>query len=482
MARRVLFVLLLATAPAAAGDLAKREKAVLSKVGSATRRFAKLLAERKEYASAREELRRFLLLDPEDAATRQQLQQLVKKGRATDAGTDTSIPRRAAHEECTKALLDFAAECERTGDIERLWRAWTSAVVAYEMKPPDGAEWFPPYCLWVRKEDKARLEAGGEFLDGKWLDATEVATLDARHKTSEGGWVLEDEVHVVKTAEPLRSARQVLCHAGAFRRFFLAYFAGYWDLRPPKGKLPILFTGTQEEMRAKLKQDPGRGGEDPGNAAALYLWSNQPLNPCLVTLEPVMASTGKAVRLTFDEITFTLRHELAHQIGFEYSRYADPAPKRLPEHCWVVEGMAEFLSFHAHEGAGWRLVPDHRDGGSLIHCYENLDRLPKLVDLFSTSQDGFNTVAHYAIAAGVFHFFWDAEGGKHRASIARLTELVHQSKGTEKSFSECFKGADPASFQPGWEAFARTFGGSEAPKDGAPAPEDDEGVSEGCGG
>ncbi len=478
IARWAPLVLLLSAAPAAAADLAKREKAVLGKVGAATRRFAKLLTERKEYASAPEELRGFLFLDPEDAATRQQLLQLVKKGRATDAGTDVTIPRRAAREECTKALLDFAAECERGNDLERLWRAWTSAVVVYGAKPPEGALWFAPYCVWVRKEDKARLDAGGEFVDGKWLDAAEVAALDARHKTSKGEWVLEDEVHVVRTSEPLRAARQVLCHAGAFRRFLLAFFAGSFDLRPPRGKLPILFSGTQEEMQAQLRKDPGRGGEDPGNAAALYLWSNQPLNACLVTLEPKMASTGKAVRMSFDEITFTLRHELAHQIAFEYSRYADPVPKRLPEHCWVVEGMAEFLSFHALEPSGWRLVPDHRESGSLVYCAENIDRMPKLTDLFATSQDGFNSIMHYAFASGVYHFFWDAEGGKHRESIARLTELVHQSKGTSGSFKECFKGADPASFQPGWEAFARTLGPKTAAEVGG-GSEDDDGVSEG---
>jgi hypothetical protein len=466
-----LFVLLVAAAPAAAGDLAKREKAVLGKVGAATRRFAKLLAERKEYASAREELRRFLLLDPEDEATLQQLQQLVKKGRATDAGTDVSVPRRAAQAECTKALLDFAAECERANDPERLWRAWTAAVVAYGAKPPDGAEWFPPYCVWVRKEDKARLDAGGEFVDGKWLDAAAVEALSASHKASKGEWVFDDGIHVVETAEPLRSARRVLWQASAFRRFFLSYFACLWDLRPPKGKLPILFTGTQDEMKKKMrKHDPS--GADEGVAAALYLWSSVPLNPCFVTLEPMLAS-GKPVMLTFEEIEPVLRHELAHQIAFEYSRHADPDPKRLGPNMWVYEGMAEFFSCYALGPEGWRIQPDHP---ALVRCRENIDAMPKVADFIAIQRDGYNTVLLYAMGAGLYWFLWQSE--EHRASLARLTELAHTSKGTASSFKECFKGVDPASLQPAWEKFARTAGQGDAPKK---APEGDEGLSEGCG-
>jgi hypothetical protein len=469
---------LLASAPALAADLGKKEKAVLAKVGAATRRFAKLLAERKEYASAREELCRFLLLEPEDELTRQQLLQLVKKGRATDAGSDVAIPRRAARAECTKALLDFASECERAGDVERLWRAWTAAVYAYEAKLPEQAEWFSPYCLWVRKEDKERLEAGGEFVDGKWLDANEVAALHQKQITAKGEWVLEDEVHVVRTAEPLRSARRVLCQAGAFRRFFLSHFACWWDLRPPKGKLPILFTGTQEEIRKKVAAfDPSSGGGQD-LAAALYLWTNSPLNPCFVTLEPIIASTGKAEKLTFEEIAPVLRHELAHQLGFEYSRYGNPDPKKT-DTPWVVEGLAEFMACYVPEPTGWRLVGDHE---IFARCGQQAERMPKLSDFVALPKEKYDTVELYAHGAGVFRFFWEADGGRYRASLAKLTEIVHQSKTAAGSFRECFKG-DPASFQPAWDEFARTLGASEAPKDGCgpAAPEDDEGVSEGGG-
>jgi hypothetical protein len=476
--RRGWALVLLASAPAAAGDLAKREEAVHRKVGASTRRFAKLLAERKEYASAGEELRRFLLLDPEDDRTRQQLLQLVKRGRAEDAGTDISIPRRAARAECTKALLDFAAECERAGDVERLWRAWTAAVIAYEATPPDGAEWFAPYGLWVRKADRVRLEAGDEFVDGKWLDAREVAALDAKHSASKEEWVLEDGVHVVRTAEPLRAARRVLYQAGAFRRFFVSRFAGWWDLRPPNGKLPILFTGTQEEIRKKVAAYDHAGGDVKDLAAAFYLWTNMPLNPCFVTMEPIIASTGKPEKLTFDEIAPVLRHELAHQIAFEYSRHANPSPRET-DTPWVVEGLAEFLACYAPGPTGWRLVDENQ---IFVRFREEVDRMPKLADFIATPKDGYNTVEHYTIGAGVFRFFWEADGGRHRASIVKLAEIVHQSKATPLSFSECFKD-NPSSFQPAWDAFARTLGASEAPGGGCePAvPEDDEGVTEGCG-
>lgn len=462
-------VLASAPAPAFAADLGKKEKACLGKVGAATRRFAKLLTERKEYASARAELCRFLLLDPEDAATRQQLAQLVKKGRVTDAGSDVSIARRAARAECTKALLDFAAECEKAGDLERLWRAWTGAVFAYEATLPEGAEWFAPYGVFVRKEDKERLDAGGEYVDGKWLDATEMSALDAKHRTAKGEWVLEDDVHVVRTAEPLRSARRVLYQAGAFRRFFLAHFACWWDLRPPQGKLPIVFTGTQEEIRKKVAEYDPASSKDAADqlSAALYLWSNMPLNPCFVTLEPMLVS-GEAHKLTFEEIEQTLRHELAHQIAYEYSRHANPTPQPSGQP-WLAEGMAEFLSCYVPGPTGWRLEEDNE---TFARCREKADAMPKLADFVRLPKASFDTVELYAMGACFYRFLWEADAGRHRAAIARVTELVHQSKATAATFKECFK-ADPASLQPAWDEFVRTLGPPQAV-----APEGDDGTSE----
>jgi len=152
----------------------------------------------------------------------------------------------------------------------------------------------------------------------------------------------------------LRIARQVFANVTAFRHFFLAQFAGLWDLRPPIGKLPVIVTATQDEMQDQMRRYSKNQISLKGFGAACYIFTNSPLNPCLVTFEPYMA-TGKVTKIGFKQLVSFLKHEITHQLSFEYCKYDYDITKRCDYHIWVTEGIANFMENYKLSSKGWKL-------------------------------------------------------------------------------------------------------------------------------
>ena len=323
-----------------------------------------------------------------------------------------------------------------------------------------GLVFFEPYARWVRKKDGERLEAGWEKLEGTWRKPKEVASLNEEHSGWANPWILDDGVHELRTNVALRDALQVLSHITAFREFFLAEFGAEWDLKAPTGKLPVILTRTQREFRERM-QKASPGIRDTGlSGAAFYFWRNVPLNPCFVTFEPTLVS-GQATKVNLEEVLMSVRHEVTHQLAYEYSKHDCDNTRVTAHEFWCVEAIANFMQNYILEKGAWRLV--HRktwasgDGymeGDFSHCVDNLASLPTLKELFAIRKDGLS-VETYHMTATVAYFLLQGEEGEHRTSFLKLLERVHKVRDTAKCFDECFRGVDLKDLQAEWESFVR---------------------------
>jgi len=452
---RALTALLFLAHVAAAGPLDARDKALREGIAAELVRLAATLERDGGFEEAAEELRLGLYLVPGSEPARRAMAALAGK-RGRGAGEEL---RRKAHEAIAERLEGFAEEAAAEQDLERAWRAWTDARIL----APSGSSrpWFAAYGLVVREEDRERLEAGEEFVDGRWLAREEVARQNERHAAWTDPWVLVCDGYEVRTTMPLRTARQVAWHAAAFRRHLLAQIAGEWDLRAPAGRLPIYVAGTQRDFQALAEEQGGPGATGDPQGAAFYLWSSRPLNPCLVTFEPIDVGTGLPLSVGFDQLVFTLRHELAHQLLFEYSRHGAPRPRPVDRHFWLVEGLAEFFTNFTLSADGWRLAYPRRVAagsgyfeGNLAYCQEPLASLPALEAFFATPKSDFKTMEHYHQGAAVCAFLWQSP--RWRGPFLKLAEAIHQSR-PPPSWLEA------ARMQAEWEAFV-----AELPIEGEP--------------
>jgi hypothetical protein len=379
------------------------------------------------------------------------------EGRGAGAGARSDARARAA-----SRLLDLARARGAAGDEEGFERNLTRALTLFPEAPaPEGTVWFEPYLLWVRAETAERLARGEERVDGAWVSRERVARLDAAHASWDSPWIASDGRHEVRTTLPLRVARSVLAHAGAFRAFLLAELAGAWELRAPEGPLRVLVTATQAELQAKIRAHAPDGAVPDVPGAAFYLWDSRRAGPCVVTFEPRDAAGG-STRVEFPQLAYSLRHELAHQIAFEYSRHAARGGGPIRHQFWAVEGFAEFFAHYVPEARGFRLRHPRRipspagfyEGG-FAHCAKHLADLPPLAELLATPRARFPTPRNYHMAATAAYFFLHGDGGRRRDGFLRLLAAVHRMEDRPDTFRRCFPDARDGELQAAWEAFVR---------------------------
>jgi hypothetical protein len=432
----------------------RKETDSLNAMAEELLRLSRLCSGNKAFSDARAECERGLRVF-DASKLRDELKKLEGK---KDAPPKTFAKRLEAErprslERCALLLADAAHAASKAGRseaFERYLRAIQQDFPSAKALEKLDLAWFEPYRQWVSRDDARKLEAGGEKIDGKWLDAASVAALDRKHAAWDDPWVDTDGVHEVRTTLPLRSARRLLSYIGAYRAFFLAEFSGAWDLKPPAGKLPVIVTETQQALKEQMKKLAGNlalPGGVPG--AAYYMYTGAPLNPCFVTLEPSDA-TGRTFKTGVDGVLRALTHELTHQLAFEYSKHDADATRMVRHHFWAVEGLATFMQAHAFEKGAWRLrypkvIPvgeGMAEQGPFTLCVENVDRLPPLADFMAQSQAQLMTLENYSIAASLAYFFLRAEEGAHRVPFIRLLERVHKVRDTESVFADCFEGAD----------------------------------------
>ncbi|MHC4954070.1 MAG: hypothetical protein ACYTGZ_09280 [Planctomycetota bacterium] len=464
----VALCLVVVVADAFAADppptLVSQERKALKRVSNELLLLAKYYVAHKAYGAARAELEKSCAIFPDATAPRELLDKLSGK---EDQAKPTFAKRFQQRREktylkCAKLLAKVAKAFDKRGFRDRFDRH-VGLVTAHFPSAKAMASfdlvYFEPYLKWLRRAEVAKLKAGGEFVDGKWLNAAAVKALDAKHAAWTNPWVIADEVHELRTTMPLRTARTLLAHTGEFRRFFLGLFKGSWDLQPPEGKLPVIVTGTQGELAAQTKKYTAGAGVGAIDGAAYYLWQNSSLNPCFVTFEPRFAG-GQTARIDLSGLLIALRHELTHQIAFEYSKHDYDQTRAIEHQFWCVEAIANFMQHYVPENGTWRLTHPTtiRMGGGIVEgdfawCKKNRRRLPRIEDFIGLSRREIMTVENYHIAAGLGYFLLRGSGGRYRASFLKLLERVHKSKDTKEMFAECFPGVELADLQREWVDF-----------------------------
>lgn len=462
----VLFLSCLSvSAEAQFNSIPVKETKALSKVSSELVKLARTCAKNKVYEEARAELRKALIIAPKDAKPVKELKKLEGKSDKPGKYSREKIEkeRGRSYKKCAKILMDFALQSDKGGHADSFERCVTLVRTYF----PESADlsrfelvYFEPYHRWIRKEDAARLEAGGERVDGEWLEAEAVQKLNEKHRSWSKPWSLSDEFHEIRTTMPLRTARQVFAHVAAYRAFFLAHFAGRWNLGRPDGKLKVIVTETQDELREQMRS-AARGSNLEFRGAAYYLWTNMALNPCFVTFEPNTAS-GRSAKVDFARLAYGLRHELTHQLAFECCKQESNRLRSPEYHYWAVEGLATYMQYHELDEDGWRLR--HRSKisfegaymeAAFAYCVDNLESLPRLKEFVNVSRTQFATMVNYHVSATLAHFLLNGAEGRYEKSFIALLDEVHKANEEPGSFEKCFKGVDIDELQEEWEGFVR---------------------------
>lgn len=434
-------------------NLIAKEQRALKRLAGELYGLAKYCASNRDYTGARRELEKALVIQPAGKAQRKLLDGLAgKEDGAKPAALERIAKRRAkVYLTCARVLAKAARDFERRGFPEYFDKHVNLVQVHFRsdalLKQFD-LVYFEPYLKWVRKTHAKKLEAGGEFFDGKWLDADAVRTLDREHDRWNNPWVLTDGVHELRTTMRLRTARTLMAHASAYRKFLLLQFAGTWDLQLPKGKLPVIVTRSQNEMAAQAKKFAPGSDMTAITGAAYYMMTNGSLNPCFVTFEPKFAG-GQLVTVELDAVLHTLRHELTHQIAFEYSKHDYDATRMVQHHFWSVEAIANFMQHYEPVGGAWVLrrptklkVGDGFTESDFAWCVKNRHNLPRIADFVKLTHQQFMTVENYHVSATLAYFLLHAKNGAYRLPFVKLLERVHKVRDTAQLFVECFQGTD----------------------------------------
>jgi hypothetical protein len=473
----VAAIALLLAAPAFAADLTKQEKAALKTCEKELLKLGKFAAKGKAYPQAIAELKAAQEVCPDSEKLTKELAKVEKKAKKGGTPKDSHLEKLAekraeAYASVSMALADAAKSVEEAAP-ERFGRYLKLLQGRYrtdEAIDALGLVYFEPYFRWVSGSEAKVLEGGGDWYEGKLLDADAVRGLNARHSDWSDPWVITDGVHEVKTTVPLRQANQILYYVSAYREYFLERFSS-WDLRPPKGKLPIVVTKTQADLKARMKAEIAKlgGGQGAGMAspegmqgAAYYLYTNFELNPCFVTYEPTEATGQMFTIERFEQLQIPLAHEVTHQIVFEYSKYDSDRTRAIQHHFWTVEAIANYMGYHVFEGKGWRLTHPRTIpmGGGMIegpfaHCVANVGSLPNLQLFMAQSQQQFMTVNNYHYAATLAYFLLEGQGGKYRERFLKLLAQVHKAKDTADAFEKAFPGVDLDALHAEWVRFVR---------------------------
>ena len=397
-------------------------------------KLAKWCAARKGFDSAREELGRAIAVADDAKRARKELAKIATKEDAPKDGFDDAFEalRTTTHAGCV-ALLRNAADNALASDsldgFDEVVGLLLTAFPESDTKDHYDLKWFDPYVRWVRSEDLVRLDAGGEFVDGAWLDADAVAALDAAHESWDKRWKVGNGVFRVETGKPLRAANTFLAHATAFHGWFLAEFGDVWELKPGKGELPILVTRDQTEYRKIYATH--RAGPAP-SVMGVYLIGGPAPSPVIMTYEPIFSNDGPRM-VEFHVLQKTLYHEIAHQLGMEYSRFAAKRQAEFPHHFWVVEGIANHCSWMEPGERGWKLtkprkfetIPNYAADGSLAWVKSHIGELESLSAFMSTAKDAYHG-RKYDHGTAVSYFMLTYDEGVYRSALLQLAQDVHR--------------------------------------------------------
>ncbi|MHC4223157.1 MAG: hypothetical protein ACYSUN_04130 [Planctomycetota bacterium] len=453
-----------AAEPSAA--LLAKEKKALKRVASELLRLADYCTRLKAYDDARAELAKGLAFQPEDTRLLKKLKNLKTKESKTRPGYEEPLTKKRdkTYRKCAQLLSPVAKTFDAAGhhgEFDRYVALVRAHFPSDEALKSLGLVYFEPYSLWVRAAEHSRLLEGGEQWEGRWLTPAEVRTLNAEHSNWSDPWVLAGEVHEVRTVMPLRTARTILTHVGAFRTFFVSRFEKDWDLQAPGDKLPVIVTETQRDLVERAREVIGRPGMEPQRGAAYYLQTNMSIGPCFVTFEP-RDLTGKTFSIDLKGLLFALRHEITHQIAFEYSKHDFNPTRRIHHQFWCVEAIANFMQYYEVGRGGWHLTHPRtiRMGSGMVEgafswCKDNIARLPDLETFTNLSHKQFVTVENYHIAATLAYFLLHGEKSRYRKPFLKLLETVHKVRDDENTFRRCFGEIDLRTLRSEWVEFIR---------------------------
>jgi len=448
--------------------LAKQESAARAKAGDEMASLARFCATTYSYDDARQAWAKSLAFVPDNKLFRSELGRLKSKKSTPQKSAAAAITdrRKKGLVKCADLLAPVVGaylQAGRSDDLARL-----VALMRAQELPVDTTlakfeiVFFEPYLDWRTKKDVARLEAGEEYVDGAWLGKEKVAELDAAHAQWSDPWIVADDVHEVRTTQPLRTARRLLAHVAAYRRFFLGYFTGEWDLQLPTVKLPVLLTATRAEMEERAADfGAGSAGGLPPQMAAFYLAGQGEGNPCFVSFE-VMGPRGQPVKIAFSGLRWAFEHEIGHQIGFEYSKHAADRSRPSDACPWAVEGLAEFLPHYELVDGTWTLRRPRMIAmgpgfieGAFAWCRANADKIPQLEKFIALSHEEYLTSDNYHIGAVLAGFLLEGKERAYRQSFVKLLETVHQGRADEGTFAACFEGVDLAALDAEFRAYCR---------------------------
>ncbi len=470
-----ILALLLVAPVLAAPTLTKDEKAALKTCEKELLKLAKFAAKGKDFAAAKGELKRGLEISADSAKLKKELAKVTKKAAKSKKEPKASHTeklakkREEAHSAVAMALVKaaLATEAEAPARYTRYLELIQTRYPSQDALAALNLVYFKPYSRWISGTESKILESGGDRFGDKLLNAETVAGLNGQHSDWDNPWILTDGVHELRTTVPLRQANQILYYVTAYRKYFLDRFSS-WDLRAPKGKLPIIVTKTQAELKSQMKvvTDKMGGGAGAGmngiQGAAYYLYTNSDLNPCFVTYEPTEAGGTTFTIDNFEQLQIPIAHEVTHQIVFEYSKYDCNRMRAIENHFWTVEAIANYMGYHVFDGTAWTLTHPRtiQMGSGLIegpfaHCVQNVSSLPNLQVFMALSRQKFLTVNNYHYAATLAYFLLEGQGGKYRERFIKLLSVVHKTKDEANSFATAFPGVDLDALHAEWMTFVR---------------------------
>lgn len=392
-----------------------------------------------------------LEIAPESKTLKDAKEKLKETKKPVPKDWDFAKARHPVYEKVAKILADFMVYAGSKGDwshFEERIELLAGKLGSDAAVQATHAVYFEPYRRWFNPVEGKRLQDGGDLLDGKWLEAKEVAKLDEQHSKWSDPWVISDEVHEVRTTMPLRQANQILLHVGAYRDFFLKYVSDGWDLRKPDAKLPIVVTKTHQDYVDQMKAGGHLKDGDRITMAAVYMHSPSGIGPVYATFEPADQS-GAVHEVNLDYVLNVLQHECTHQIAHEYSKWNEGSKPEDSQY-WCVEGLATFMQSFRRGKTGWKLTHQNPknavrggpDDFAFSFAKDNIHLPQDLRGFFELTHDHFVRADHYNIAAAASYFLLEGEGKKYRKGALKLFETVHQDRSTKKLLDECFPDAD----------------------------------------
>ncbi len=455
------------TPPAAADALRRKEDEARVKSAADFVELAKFCASKSAYDDARKAYENALALTPDAADLRAASDKLKGRKSSPWSGILPQIEDRRG--KCLGRCAEFMAPvasayaaADRGDDVERV-----AGLLRVVGAPPAALDvaWFAPYFEWRSKKDVEKLEAGGELVDGVWLEPAQVAEQNAAHAAWENPWVVSDDACEVRTTQPLRLARQTLRRAAKVRAVELRYFAGEWDLRLPATKLRVFLDDTQNDVFQRSKQECPDAPPPPPGAVAWFAEGRAQGSACFACLEALDAK-GRATKLGFADISWPLARAVASQTAFEGSKQA-AGPARLAHGAvWAIQGVAGFTPYLMSGADGEILVSQPswipwcgKEVDSAFNwCRTNADKVPSLDEFVSMPRSKFDKNPENAqIATTLAWFLLEGDGRAYRAGFLKFLALVHQDRDESDAFTTCMTAASLPALDVAFHRFCKSI-------------------------